>query len=99
MAVVQYLVSAGIDSKRLTYIGYGFEQPIATNETDAGRQLNRRTEFRIAGGAVNNGIIIGNYLSDDNIEITENINPDKFQDLVDYNHVLLCTLVLKNERN
>jgi outer membrane protein OmpA-like peptidoglycan-associated protein len=85
MAVVQYLVSAGIDSKRLTYIGYGFEQPIATNETDAGRQLNRRTEFRIAGGAVNNGIIIGNYLSDDNIEITENINPDKFQDvLVDY---------------
>ncbi len=46
-AVVEYLIAHGIDSKRLTYMGYGFTQPIATNKTDEGRQLNRRTEFKI----------------------------------------------------
>ncbi len=46
-AVVDYLVKSGIDTKRLTFAGYGKEQPIATNDTDEGRQLNRRTEFKI----------------------------------------------------
>jgi len=48
-AVVDYLVAAGIDPTRLTYKGYGFSQPIASNETDEGRQLNRRVEFKIIG--------------------------------------------------
>lgn len=46
-AVVDYLVKNGIAASRLTYKGYGFDQPIATNDTDAGRQLNRRTEFKV----------------------------------------------------
>ncbi len=46
-AVVAYLVSKGIAADRLTSVGYGEEQPIATNDTDEGRQLNRRTEFKI----------------------------------------------------
>ena len=46
-AVVDYLISKGISADRLTSIGYGEEQPIATNDTDDGRQLNRRTEFKI----------------------------------------------------
>lgn len=46
-AVVDYLVKAGISQDRLTYAGYGKDQPIATNDTDEGRQLNRRTEFKI----------------------------------------------------
>lgn len=46
-AVVDYLVSKGIAADRLTYVGYGEEQPIATNDTDEGRQMNRRTEFKI----------------------------------------------------
>lgn len=46
-AVVDYLVSKGIAADRLTSAGYGEEQPIATNDTDEGRQLNRRTEFKI----------------------------------------------------
>ena len=46
-AVVDYLIKAGIPANRLVYRGYGEEQPIATNETDEGRQLNRRTEFKI----------------------------------------------------
>ena len=46
-AVVDYLVAKGIKTDRLTYQGYGFNQPIAPNTTDEGRQLNRRTEFKI----------------------------------------------------
>jgi len=46
-AVVDYLIAAGISSDRLTYVGYGFEKPIAPNTTEEGRQLNRRTEFKI----------------------------------------------------
>ena len=46
-SVVDYLVSKGIATDRLTFIGYGEEQPIDTNDTDAGRQMNRRTEFKI----------------------------------------------------
>ena len=48
-AVVDYLVNAGISKDRLTYKGYGQSQPVASNDTDEGRQLNRRTEFKIVG--------------------------------------------------
>ncbi|MDP4267083.1 MAG: OmpA family protein [Bacteroidota bacterium] len=46
-AVVDYLVSKGINKSRLEYKGYGFDQPIAKNDTEQGRQMNRRTEFKI----------------------------------------------------
>ncbi len=46
-AVVDFLIDRGINKERLTYKGYGFEKPIASNETAAGRQMNRRTEFEI----------------------------------------------------
>ncbi len=46
-AVVDYLAEKGIDAERLQYAGYGFEKPIATNDTEEGRQQNRRTEFKI----------------------------------------------------
>ncbi len=46
-AVVDYLTKNGITKNRLTYAGYGETQPIATNDTDEGRQENRRTEFKI----------------------------------------------------
>lgn len=48
-AVVDYLVSKGIDAKRLTWKGYGATKPIADNNTEAGKALNRRTEFTITG--------------------------------------------------
>lgn len=44
-AVTEYLVSQGIDPERITFVGYGEIKPIATNNTDAGRALNRRVEF------------------------------------------------------
>jgi tetratricopeptide (TPR) repeat protein len=48
-AVLKYLVDHGITKERLTSAGYGMGKPIATNDTDAGRALNRRTEFKIIG--------------------------------------------------
>lgn len=47
LSVVDYLQKKGIGSERLEYRGYGFTQPIAPNDTEQGRQLNRRTEFKI----------------------------------------------------
>ncbi len=46
-AVVDYLVSHGIDAGRLTWIGYGKSKPVAPNNTPEGRALNRRTEAKI----------------------------------------------------
>ncbi len=43
--VRDYLVSQGITATRLTARGYGELQPVATNDTDEGRQLNRRVEM------------------------------------------------------
>jgi len=46
-AVVGWLVMHGVDKKRMDAKGYGQERPIDSNETDAGRQNNRRVEFHI----------------------------------------------------
>jgi outer membrane protein OmpA-like peptidoglycan-associated protein len=46
-AVREYLVSQGIDSSRLESKGMGSKDPIASNQTQLGRQANRRIEFRI----------------------------------------------------
>ncbi len=46
-AVYNWLTKQGVSGKRMTYEGYGFHKPIATNDTDEGRQLNRRTEMKI----------------------------------------------------
>lgn len=46
-AVYSYLVEAGIDSSRLAYKGYGQTKPIATNDTEEGKQKNRRIAFEI----------------------------------------------------
>jgi outer membrane protein OmpA-like peptidoglycan-associated protein len=48
-AVVDYLVQKGISKDRLTFAGYGDTQPVAPNTTKGGRQLNRRTEFKVTG--------------------------------------------------
>ena len=46
-AVVEYLISKGIEPRRLQYKGYGKSQPIAPNDTDEGRSQNRRVEIKI----------------------------------------------------
>jgi outer membrane protein OmpA-like peptidoglycan-associated protein len=43
-AVRDYLVDQGIDGVRIEAVGYGAERPIAPNDTEEGRQKNRRIE-------------------------------------------------------
>jgi outer membrane protein OmpA-like peptidoglycan-associated protein len=47
LSVKSYLEKNGIAKDRVTGKGYGSTQPIASNDTEANRQRNRRVEFRI----------------------------------------------------
>jgi outer membrane protein OmpA-like peptidoglycan-associated protein len=46
-SVVEYLVSNGIGTNRLQFKGFGETRPVAANETEDGRRLNRRTTLKI----------------------------------------------------
>lgn len=46
-SVKSYLVAQGVDAARMSAKGYGKSRPIATNDTEEGRQENRRVEFTI----------------------------------------------------
>jgi outer membrane protein OmpA-like peptidoglycan-associated protein len=46
-SVKSWLIKAGIDGARLESKGFGQEEPIDTNDSDAGRQNNRRVQFII----------------------------------------------------
>ncbi len=46
-AVYQYLINKGISKDRLSYMGYGKTDPVATNKTQAGRRQNQRVELKI----------------------------------------------------
>ncbi len=44
-SVVEYLIAKGIDTSRIRYVGYGETKPIADNNTEEGRERNRRVEL------------------------------------------------------
>lgn len=46
-SVRRFLTGRGIESQRLSVYGYGFERPIASNDSETGRQQNRRVEVII----------------------------------------------------
>ena len=46
-AVRDHVVAQGVDGARITAKGYGETNPVATNDTEAGRALNRRTEVTV----------------------------------------------------
>ncbi len=46
-SVANYLASLDVRATRFTIMGYGEQQPVATNETAAGRQKNRRVNIAI----------------------------------------------------
>lgn len=45
MSVMKYLMQNGIRVSRLTFMGYGSEKPIVSNDTPKNRAMNRRVEF------------------------------------------------------
>ena len=46
-AVADFLVSHGIDARRLSWRGFGKTMPVADNDTPEGRSKNRRVEYRV----------------------------------------------------
>ena len=48
-SVRNFLIEQGVSGDRLTAKGMGEKHPVADNDTDAGRALNRRVELHIAG--------------------------------------------------
>jgi outer membrane protein OmpA-like peptidoglycan-associated protein len=46
-SVVKYLAEKSVLQSRLTSLGFGEENPIADNNTKAGRAINRRVEFKL----------------------------------------------------
>jgi outer membrane protein OmpA-like peptidoglycan-associated protein len=56
-AVRDYLTQQGMQRESVTTKGFGKTQPIATNDTAAGRQQNRRVELVISGEVI--GVEIG----------------------------------------
>jgi OOP family OmpA-OmpF porin len=46
-AVYEQLIKDGVPAERLTYAGYGEENPVASNDTPEGRRANRRIEARL----------------------------------------------------
>src|SRR5688500_5275973 len=46
-AVYSYLIEKGIPKTRLFTKGYGSDKPNASNDTESGKQQNRRIEFKI----------------------------------------------------
>ncbi len=53
-SVMAYLVASGVTQGRLSAVGYGERRPVASNDTETGRALNRRVEFVVvdASGTV-----------------------------------------------
>ena len=49
-AVVDYLISKGVDQTKVSAKGYGSERPIVSNDDESGgREVNRRTEIEVVG--------------------------------------------------
>jgi outer membrane protein OmpA-like peptidoglycan-associated protein len=63
-AVRNYLSSQGVNSSAITTQGFGPSQPIASNDTPAGRQQNRRVELVVSGSSI--GQTVGQNAPDQN---------------------------------
>ena len=52
-----YLTGQGVPASSTTAAGFGESRPVATNDTDAGRQQNRRVELIVSGEVIGTEII------------------------------------------
>jgi outer membrane protein OmpA-like peptidoglycan-associated protein len=55
-SVRSYLASQGVNSGSITTQGFGPSQPIASNDTAAGRQQNRRVELVVSGSSIGQAV-------------------------------------------
>ncbi len=53
-AVREFLISQGVGSGNITAQGFGKTQPVASNDSASGRQLNRRVELVVNGSMIGN---------------------------------------------
>ena len=44
---MEYFITKGIAANRLEFKGYGATKPLADNNTESGRAINRRTEIQV----------------------------------------------------
>jgi outer membrane protein OmpA-like peptidoglycan-associated protein len=58
-AVQDFLVSQAVTSGNVNIKGFGQQNPVATNATAAGRQMNRRVELVVSGTAIGRSITPG----------------------------------------
>ena len=72
-AVGKYITNKGIDTQRITTLGFGETKPIATNQTSKGRAENRRVEFEISYEKISYEKIINPELQN-LIQSTDSIN-------------------------
>ncbi|MBA3829544.1 MAG: OmpA family protein [Taibaiella sp.] len=86
-AVLNYLEKSGVDKNRMVAKGFGDKMPAAPNtvgnkDNPEGRQLNRRTEFRIVSDVPTRRIIYNSAKpgtmdqQDKNLKINENMNDE-----------------------
>ena len=54
-AVQDFLVSQGVPSTNVSARGFGESDPVASNNTATGRQLNRRVEMVVSGSSIGHG--------------------------------------------
>lgn len=87
-AVIDYLVNAGIEASRMESKGFGESMPAAPNskngkDNPVGRQLNRRTEFRIVTDVPTRRILFNSAKpgsmdeQQKNLQINENLNDEE----------------------
>jgi outer membrane protein OmpA-like peptidoglycan-associated protein len=50
--VRDFLIQQGVSPDSITALGLGASQPVASNETGIGRQLNRRVEMIVSGDII-----------------------------------------------
>ena len=56
-AVRDFLLQQGVNTNNMNALGYGENYPVASNDTSAGRQMNRRVELVVSGEVI--GVKIG----------------------------------------
>jgi outer membrane protein OmpA-like peptidoglycan-associated protein len=58
-AVRDYLVTQGVNMDTVSAVGFGKMRPVASNDTPAGRQQNRRVEMVVSGEIIGQPVITG----------------------------------------